>query len=54
MTALHITVRGVEIPAIGFGTWKLKDDECYDAVKAALETGYRLIDTAQVYGNEEQ
>ncbi|AJY48068.1 aldo/keto reductase [Martelella endophytica] len=41
------------IPQMGFGTWKRRDDECYRTVLAALEAGYRHIDTAQAYGNEE-
>lgn len=41
------------IPGFGFGTWKLSDDQALASVKQALETGYRLIDTAKVYGNEE-
>lgn len=42
-----------EIPAIGFGTWRLADgSEAAGAVKAALKSGYRLIDTAKLYGNE--
>ncbi|QTQ15072.1 aldo/keto reductase [Treponema parvum] len=44
---------GNEIPCIGFGTWQSKDgEECYNAVLAALECGYRHIDTAAAYGNE--
>ena len=42
-----------EIPQLGFGTWKLEDDVCYRAVRRAIEVGYRHIDTAAVYGNEE-
>ena len=43
----------MELPQIGFGTWRIKDHrEGVDSVKLALETGYRLIDTAQIYGNE--
>ncbi len=42
------------IPLVGFGTWQLKGDECYDAVLAALEAGYRHLDTATVYGNESE
>jgi diketogulonate reductase-like aldo/keto reductase len=41
------------VPALGFGTWELEGREAYDAVRTALEVGYRHIDTAQVYGNEE-
>ncbi|MGN0726010.1 MAG: aldo/keto reductase [Treponema sp.] len=45
---------GNKIPCIGFGTWQSADgDECYNAVTAALECGYRHIDTAEGYGNEE-
>lgn len=45
---------GAEIPCIGFGTWKLpNDDSGVAAVRAALEAGYRHIDTAAIYGNEE-
>nr|WP_272212990.1 aldo/keto reductase [Marinicella sp. W31]MDC2878927.1 aldo/keto reductase [Marinicella sp. W31] len=40
------------IPQIGFGTWRRRDDEAYQTVLAALEAGYRHIDTAQAYGNE--
>ncbi|MCL2609331.1 MAG: aldo/keto reductase [Treponema sp.] len=44
---------GVEMPYLGLGTFKMKDgEETYNAVKWALETGYRHIDTAAVYGNE--
>ena len=44
---------GVTIPAVGLGTWQSKDgDEAYNAVKWALEAGYKHIDTAYVYGNE--
>jgi diketogulonate reductase-like aldo/keto reductase len=44
---------GTTIPKLGFGTWLLKEgDECYDAVAAALEAGYRHIDTARAYHNE--
>lgn len=43
----------VLIPSVGFGTWKIQEgQEAYDSVKAALEIGYRHIDTAYVYGNE--
>lgn len=44
---------GVEMPYLGFGTWKLKGEECSQMVKYALDTGYTAIDTAQVYLNEE-
>ena len=43
---------GVKIPQLGLGTWFIDDDKSADAVKAAVEVGYRHIDTAQAYGNE--
>jgi len=44
---------GIGIPKIGFGTWKIPDGEVVEeAVLSALEAGYRLIDTATIYGNE--
>ncbi|PFG41217.1 diketogulonate reductase-like aldo/keto reductase [Georgenia soli] len=42
------------LPAIGFGTWRVTGDEATDEVRSALEAGYRLIDTAASYGNEEE
>ena len=45
---------GVELPAIGFGVFQTPPDETRDAVTAALDTGYRHIDTAAAYGNERQ
>lgn len=43
---------GVKIPKLGLGTWFIKDDDAAEAVKKAVSMGYRLIDTAQAYGNE--
>jgi diketogulonate reductase-like aldo/keto reductase len=43
---------GVDIPKLALGTWMIDDDKVADAVKAAVEIGYRHIDTAQAYGNE--
>lgn len=43
---------GMTIPKVGFGTWMIDDDAVVQAVKDALEIGYRHIDTAQAYGNE--
>ena len=45
---------GATMPVLGFGTWQLRGDECRRAVAAALEAGYRMLDTAAIYGNEEQ
>jgi diketogulonate reductase-like aldo/keto reductase len=45
---------GNEIPTLGLGVWQVRDGrECEDAVRWALEAGYRHIDTAQAYGNED-
>lgn len=45
---------GVEMPIIGFGVFQVKDlDECERSVVDAIDVGYRMIDTAQSYGNEE-
>lgn len=50
----YLLNNGVQIPVIGFGTWKAKDgEEAYQAVLTALEAGYRHIDTAAIYKNEE-
>ena len=43
---------GVTVPKLGLGTWFIDNDKAADAVRAALEIGYRNIDTAQAYGNE--
>lgn len=43
---------GVAIPKLGLGTWFIDDDKAAMAVRAAVARGYRLIDTAQAYGNE--
>ncbi|OBH61763.1 oxidoreductase [Mycobacterium intracellulare] len=45
---------GVEIPQLGFGVFQIKPDETAAAVKTALDIGYRHIDTAEMYGNEEE
>ncbi len=42
-----------KIPSLGVGTFRLQDDEAYNSVTMALEVGFRHIDTAQIYGNEE-
>lgn len=42
------------VPALGFGTWQLEGEQAYDAVRTALDVGYRHVDTAQMYGNEDE
>ena len=47
-------LNGVEMPILGFGVYQIPDlEECERVVLEAIEVGYRSIDTAQVYGNEE-
>lgn len=41
------------MPQLGFGTWQIDNDRAAEAVKTAIETGYRLIDTAWIYRNEQ-
>lgn len=43
---------GVEIPALGFGTWPMRGEICTRIVTEGLKLGYRLVDTAQGYSNE--
>lgn len=45
---------GPDIPALGLGTWQLEGRECLETVRHALTMGYRHLDTAETYGNEEQ
>ena len=44
---------GLSMPQLGFGVWQVPDDQAYTAVQQALEAGYRSIDTARIYGNED-
>jgi diketogulonate reductase-like aldo/keto reductase len=44
----------VDLPLVGFGTWQATGHAAYDSVRAALDVGYRHLDTATAYGNEEQ
>ncbi len=45
---------GVRIPQLGFGVFKIRPEDTFAAVTAALDAGYRHIDTAEMYGNEKQ
>jgi 2,5-diketo-D-gluconate reductase A len=46
--------RGVAVPMVGFGTWQLQGQRAYQAVRHALQVGYRHIDTATMYRNEDE
>lgn len=48
----HLTVKGQNLPVIGFGTSGLRGGKCVSMIRHALDLGYRHIDTAQGYGNE--
>ncbi len=45
---------GLKMPVLGLGTWDLRGKQCIESVKEAIELGYRLIDTAQMYDNEKE
>jgi diketogulonate reductase-like aldo/keto reductase len=51
--AALVQANGAAIPAIGLGTWRLAGEEGAEAVRSALEAGYRHVDTAAMYDNEE-
>jgi 2,5-diketo-D-gluconate reductase A len=54
MTVPHVTLNsGIEVPQLGFGVWRVPRAETHRVVTAALEAGYRHIDTAKLYDNEE-
>jgi len=50
--ARTVTIDGDDVPTLGLGTWRLTGETCYEAVRTALEMGYRHVDTAERYGNE--
>ena len=50
----HIELKGARVPALGLGTWQMSGRSCVEAMRQALELGYRHIDTAQMYGNESE
>ena len=53
-SAQTVTVQGTEVPAVGFGTWQVTGRDAEDGVADALAIGYRHIDTARMYGNEDE
>jgi diketogulonate reductase-like aldo/keto reductase len=54
INSTQILNNGVKIPCLGLGTWDLRGKEAYQAVLWSLNLGYRLIDTASFYGNENE
>src|SRR5712675_430917 len=51
---LFVEANGAKIPAIGLGTWELRDRDCARLIEHAIKLRYRNIDTAQVYENERE
>ena len=49
----YILANGVKIPKLGLGTWFIDNDKIAEAIREAVKLGYRHIDTAQGYGNEQ-
>jgi len=49
----NLQTQGINLPRLGLGTYRMQGDECRKAVESALGLGYRHIDTAEMYGNEE-
>lgn len=49
----HVTANGAAIPALGFGTFRMSPEEVDAILPLALKVGFRHVDTAQIYGNEE-
>lgn len=53
LTEVYTLHNGIKIPKIAFGTWQISNDEAYQATLDAIEVGYRHIDTAKSYHNED-
>jgi 2,5-diketo-D-gluconate reductase B len=49
----HLKTQGISLPRLGLGTFRMQGDACRAAVESALALGYRHIDTAEMYGNED-
>src|SRR2546430_16793684 len=49
----HINTQAISMPRLGLGTFRLQGNACRTAVESALGLGYRHIDTAEMYGNED-
>src|SRR5437016_7803397 len=50
---VHLQTEGIRLPRLGLGTFRMQGDVCRTAVESALSLGYRHIDTAEMYANEE-
>jgi 2,5-diketo-D-gluconate reductase B len=48
----YVKAQGATVPALGFGTWQLRGEDCREGVRHALALGYRHVDTARMYRNE--
>lgn len=54
MSVPHVVLNnGIEIPQVGYGVWRIPNEETKKAVSTAFDAGYRHVDTAKLYGNEE-
>src|ERR1700748_2863909 len=49
----YLQTQGISLPRLGLGTYRMQGDVCRAAIESALGLGYRHIDTAEMYGNEE-
>ena len=49
----YLQTQGIRLPRLGLGTYRMQGDVCRAAVESALGLGYRHIDTAEMYGNED-
>ena len=49
----YLKTQGISLPKLGLGTFRMQGDACRTAVESALDLGYRHIDTAEMYANEE-
>src|SRR6266576_2969413 len=49
----NLQTQGISLPRLGLGTFRMQGDVCRAAVESALKLGYRHIDTAEMYANEE-
>ena len=51
---LFVLNNGVKMPSIGFGTYQLRGEEAFQPTVDAINTGYRLVDSATIYRNEKE